>query len=115
MRIHLRNLELHSLVGVYPEERHAPQRLIAHVTLYPASARSAATDALEDTVDYAEVAKQLAALALAAKFQLIESLAAHLADQLLAQFNQLAAIEIELAKPGADVPADVSVLLRRER
>jgi dihydroneopterin aldolase len=68
---------------------------------------------LKDALDYAGVAKAVAAFVGASQFQLVETLAERLAEKLRAEFG-VAWVRLEVHKPGA-VPGaqDVSVAIER--
>jgi len=102
--IHLRGLELPVRIGVPEEERAAWQTLQADITLRIADRFEKMQDDLSATVDYAAVALRLRALAAEKPRQLIETLAAELAQCLLTEFK-VASVSLELKKrilPGCD-------------
>lgn len=102
--IHLRGLELPVRIGVPEEERAAWQTLRADISLTLAGRFEEMQDDLSATVDYAAVALRLRALAAERPRQLIETLAAEMAQCLLTEF-QVTSVGIELKKrilPGCD-------------
>ena len=99
------------------------------IAAMPASAQSAAdvsltrfdcgkaalTDSIEDTLNYKRVAKRVLAFVEASEFQLVETLAEHLAMLILEEFG-VAWVRIVLAKPGAVRSSkDVGVEVERDR
>ena len=82
--ITLTGLKITSTVGVPPEERSHPQSLEVTVHMCPHQGLSGLNDDIEKTVDYARVASEIQAVAVAAPRQLIETLAEAIADTLLA-------------------------------
>ena len=79
--------------------------------------RAAGTDDLAHTVSYAEVAADVVALVEGASLDLIETLAARIADTVLAR-PLVEAVEVTVHKPQAPVGVpfgDVAVTVRRER
>ena len=54
--IFLQGLVVESLIGVYPQERHAPQPLSIDVAVGLPSTAAFLSDNFQDTVDYAAVA-----------------------------------------------------------
>lgn len=102
--IHLRGLELPTLIGVPEEERAAWQTLTADVTLRLPGRFEEMRDDLTGTTDYAVVAQRLRALASERPRALIETLAAEMAAMLLAEFG-ITSVSLELRKrilPGTD-------------
>lgn len=112
--IHLRGLELPTLIGVPAEERACWQTLTADVTLRLAARFESMQDDITGTTDYAAVAVRLRALAAERPRALIETLASEMAACLLTEFA-VQSVSIELRKrilPGTD---HVAVSLTRAR
>lgn len=102
--IHLRGLDLPVCIGVPEAERAGWQTLQADVSFTLAKRFEEMWDDLSATVDYAAVALRLRALAAERPRQLIETLAAEMAQCLLTEFKA-ATVSIELRKrilPGCD-------------
>jgi dihydroneopterin aldolase len=107
------SLELVACIGVPAEERAAPQRLTATLTLEPLRDFRALDDRIENTVDYFAVGEFVKQLGAANSRQLLETLAGDICAQLLARFP-LRAVEIELRKYILRETAFVAVRLRRD-
>jgi dihydroneopterin aldolase len=115
--ISLHGLRVRGFHGVLPEERAVGQLFVADVSLEVDTAAAAAADDLDLTVDYSELAHQLAAVIAGEPVSLIETLAQQLADVCLAS-PLVDAAEITVHKPDAPVGlpvSDVLVRIRRER
>ncbi|GAB2499528.1 dihydroneopterin aldolase [Pseudoxanthomonas sangjuensis] len=108
-------LEADALIGVYDWERTAPQKLLFDVEMGFDNRGPGASDALADTIDYAQVAETIVAICRDSKFQLVEALAERIAGELLRRFP-VATLSLRVSKPGA-VPAarGVGVRIVRER
>jgi dihydroneopterin aldolase len=104
MQIELRGIELHGRHGVLPEERERGQRFLFDVVLDVPEA--AASDRLEDAVDYREVAAAVRDVSDGRAFELLEALAAAVADELLARFP-VEHVRVRVRKP--DVVLDPKV------
>ena len=61
-RIHIRDLALRCIVGVYPEERREKQDVTVNITLHADLRRACKSDRLDDTVDYKRIKKGVVAL-----------------------------------------------------
>lgn len=110
--IHLRGLDLPARIGVPEEERASWQNLQLDLVLWTACRFEALADDLAGTPDYAAVAARARVLAAERPRRLIETLAAELAECLLAEFP-LVGVTVEVRKrvlPGCD---EVSVRLTR--
>jgi dihydroneopterin aldolase len=63
-------------------------------------ARAAATDSIEDTLNYKKVAKRLVAYVEASEFQLVETMAERIAEIVLGEFD-VPWVRVTVNKPGA--------------
>ena len=61
-RIHIRDLALRCVIGVYPDERRQKQDVILNLVFECDVARAAATARLEHTVDYKTIKKRRPAI-----------------------------------------------------
>ena len=103
--------------GVFEEERRAGQDFVVDVTLHLRTAEAAASDDLADTVNYGAVAERIVELVGGEPLNLIEGVAARIADDLLAD-DPVQMVAVTVHKPHApiNVPfTDVSVTIRRSR
>jgi len=103
--------------GVYPDEKRDGQEFVVDVELHLSTRRAAETDDVADTVHYGELAEQVAAIVAGEPVDLIETLAARIADAALERdLVQLAKVTVH--KPQAPIPvafADVAVTVWRGR
>ena len=104
--IEVQGLELRGFHGVLDEERETGQRFLFDVELlaHDAGVRS---DQLADTVDYTAVVARIEAINGERRFNLIEALAAAVADDLLERFPA-ARVRVRVRKPEVRLaaPAD---------
>ena len=102
----MHGLELRGYHGALEEERRAGQRFVFDVDLlaHDAGVRS---DQLADTVDYTAVVARIEAISGERRFNLIEALAAAIADDLLERFP-VARVRVRVRKPEVRLtaPAD---------
>lgn len=99
-RIHIRDLELRCIVGVYPEERCEKQDVIINVTLYCDLRAACRSDHLEDTIDYKSLKKRIVAEVEESSHFLVERLAQHVADVCL-EDSRIKKVDVIVDKPGA--------------
>ena len=78
--VFLRDLRIDAVIGIYGWERRTRQTLIFDLEMSADVARAAATDAIEDTLNYKSVAKRLIEFVGASDFQLVETLAERCAE-----------------------------------
>jgi len=114
LTIEVRGLSVHAHHGVHEHEREHGQRFVLDLVLVPTSSLGCETDRLADTVSYGDAARVAVEVATATRFDLIERLAAHVADTLLARLP-LERATVTVHKPEAplglefeDVAATVS-------
>lgn len=116
-RIELRGLTVRGNHGVFAHERSDGQDFVVDVVLWLDLAAAAASDNLADTYDYGVLAARAAAIVGGPARDLIETVAAEIADDVMAD-DRVAAVEVTVHKPSAPIPldfADVAVVARRSR
>lgn len=116
-RIELRGLRVHGHHGVFEHERRDGQEFVVDVTVWMDLAPAAASDDLVDTLHYGELAERTAAIVAGEPCDLIETVAARVADMVLVD-GRVRAVEVTVHKPQAPIAlefADVAVVVRRSR
>jgi len=99
-RIHIRDLRLRCIVGVYPEERDKTQDVVIQITLRADLRAAGRSDRLEDTVDYKAIKLQVVEMVESSSFVLIERLAEAVADICLSH-EGVQRVRVIVEKPGA--------------
>jgi dihydroneopterin aldolase len=113
--IFLRGLEVECLIGFIDWERRIRQKVVIDFEMPADCRRAAASDAVEDTLDYKRVAKRIIAFVGESEFQLVETLAHRTALLILEEFG-IEWIRISINKPGAIRGSrDVGVSIERTR
>lgn len=113
--IYISGLAVETIIGVHPWERRVRQTVVIDVEMAADIERAAASDELEDALDYHQVATRLVALVEVSDCQLIEMLAARCAALIQAEFA-VGWLRLRLAKPGAVAAArEVGVVIERGR
>ncbi|HEX3787636.1 MAG TPA: dihydroneopterin aldolase [Pseudonocardiaceae bacterium] len=116
-RITLTGLLVRGRHGVFPEEREQGQDFLVDVTVWLDLDRAARTDDLADTLHYGELAQLAADIVGGEPCDLIETVAAKVADEVMTD-RRVHAVEVTVHKPSAPIPltfADVAVTVRRSR
>ena len=117
-KIRIRRLRLFAFHGVNPEEKQKGQPFQLDLTLEADLTKACRSDALCDTVNYAQVIKTASAAFRRGPYNLIERAAQEVADSLLGSFPEVYAVTVCVKKPRAPVAADfetVEAEIRRER
>jgi 7,8-dihydroneopterin aldolase/epimerase/oxygenase len=115
--IELAGLELFGRHGALPEERRFGQRFVFDVRLETLDETAAASDRLDDVVDYRDVVNAVREVSDGHDFQVLEALAAAVADELLRRFPVESA-EVRVRKPDVVLSAPLAhaaVTVRRSR
>jgi 7,8-dihydroneopterin aldolase/epimerase/oxygenase len=116
-RITLTGLRVRGHHGVFEHERRDGQDFLVDITVWMDLDRAAATDDLTETMHYGELATRAAEIVGGPPFNLIETVAARIADEVMTD-ERAHATEVTIHKPSAPIPltfADVSVTARRSR
>ena len=116
-QITLTGLRVFGYHGVYDEERRTGQDFVVDVTLRIDTRAAAASADVADTVHYGEMAEQIAAIVAGEPVNLLETLAARIADHLLS-IDVVERARVTVHKPDAPIPlsfADVAVTIERAR
>ena len=99
-KIFLEALEIECIIGIFDWEREQKQKVLIDFE-FPADIRkAAATDSIEDTIDYKSISKRTIDFVSSSSYQLIETLAEKLAEMILTEF-ELPEITLRVSKPGA--------------
>jgi FolB domain-containing protein len=98
--IHIRDLTIRCIVGIYPHERREKQDVNINITLHADLRKAGRTDCIEDTVDYKSVKKRVLAMVEASEFYLVEKLAERVAEICL-EGQGVQAVRVLVGKPGA--------------
>ena len=109
-QIHINDLRVDAIIGVYENERVASQQLIINITLNTDVTKAAITDDLGDAVDYDELAKEITSTSQNANCQLIETLAVKIANLCLAN-KKVSSVTIKIEKPDAIANARSSAVV----
>ena len=111
--IFITDLQIKTIIGIYDWERNVRQAISIDLEMATDIRKAAATDAIEDTLNYKAVAKHLIQYVEESSFQLVETLAERIAEIVLQDFD-VRWVRLKLHKPGALRGAkDVGILIER--
>ena len=112
-KIFLSQLSIECIVGIWEWERRVKQTVIIDVEMAADIRRAAATDSIEDTIDYKRVAKRLLAFVGDSQYQLVETLTEQIARVIVTEFG-VSWVKVRLNKRGAIRGArDVGIEIER--
>ena len=114
-KIHIRDLHVRCIVGIFEEERAAKQDVLINITLHADYRAACRSDRIEETVDYKKVKKRVVAMVESSSYYLIERLAEAVARMCL-ESPRVDRVEVIVDKPGAlRFARSVAVEISRER
>jgi len=114
-KVFIEGLEIEALIGIYDWERRIRQPLLFDVEMAFDNRKPAASDAIEDTLNYKDVSKRLIDFVSQSDFGLVETLAERCAALILDEFG-VQHVRLKLSKPGAVRGARaVGVIIERSR
>ena len=99
-KIHIRDLLLRCVIGIFPEEREHKQDVLINVVMWADLTEAGQSDDIHDTVDYKRIAKAISAALETSSYYLIEKMAQVVADICLAD-PRVEKVEVTIDKPGA--------------
>lgn len=117
-RIDLAGMRFYGYHGCLPEERREGQDFYVDATLFLSLAAAGRTDALGQTVNYAEVYALARAVVEGEPVKLIETVAERIADGILTRYARVDAVHVTVHKPSAPLGGpfrDASVSIVRKR
>jgi FolB domain-containing protein len=99
-RILIKDLMLRCILGLSGEERREKQDVLINLVLWTDLKRAAASDSIDDTVDYAALKKRIITLVEGSQFHLAETLADRIATLCLEQ-AAVQQVQVTVEKPTA--------------
>lgn len=112
-KIFLHGLSVETVIGIWEWERKIRQTVVIDLDMAADIRRAAATDSVEDTLNYKLVAKRVQQFVGESDFQLVETMAERIGEIVTNEFN-VSWVRVKVNKPGAIRGArDVGVLIER--
>jgi len=112
-KIFLNELKVETVIGIWEWERKIRQTVVIDLEMSADIAKAAATDKVEDTLNYKSVAKRVQAFVADSSFQLVETLAERIAGIIREEFD-VEWVKVRVNKPGAIRGSrDVGIFIER--
>ncbi len=112
-KVFIEDLRIETVIGIYDWERKIRQTVTLDLEMAFDNRVPAASDAIEDTLNYKAVSKRLIAHVSEAKCELVETLAEQCASIVLKEFD-VEWLRLRLGKPGAVTGSrSVGVIIER--
>jgi dihydroneopterin aldolase len=114
-KIFIHALKTEAIIGIFDWERQVRQTVVIDLELSADIRKAALSDSIDDTLNYKRVAKQVLGFVEASQFHLVETLAEHIAMQIVEDFG-VTWVRVALSKPGAIRSSrDVGIIIERGR
>ena len=111
--VYISDLRIETVIGIYDWERKIRQVVSIDLEMAADNRKAAATESIDDALNYKAVAKRLIAFVEASEFQLVETLAERIAEIVLTEFD-VNWLRLKLGKPGAVTGSrEVGVIIER--
>lgn len=111
--IYLHGLKIDATIGIWDWEKAIKQTVVIDLDMGADIRKAAASDDVEDTLNYKAVAKRLQQFVGDSSFELVETLAEKIAEIVVSEFD-VPWVRVKLNKPGAIRGSrDVGVLIER--
>ena len=98
--IFLSDLKIDTVIGIWEWERKIRQTVAIDLEMSADIRKAAASDSVEDTLNYKSVAKRVQAFVSESSYQLVETLAENIAGIILDEFD-VSWVKVRVNKPGA--------------
>jgi FolB domain-containing protein len=99
-KIIIKDLLLRGIIGINPEERVKEQDILINMVIYADIRQAAASDAIEDAIDYKSITKRVIGHVAASSDFLVEKLVTDIARIIITEFD-VAKVQVRVEKPGA--------------
>lgn len=113
--IELEGLLVRTIIGINPEERVNRQDVLIDLRLTTDTRRAAASDDIQDAVNYRTLTKDVIAMVEASEFLLLERLTEEIAKLCLRE-PRISSVRVKVRKPGAvRFAQSVGICIERDR
>jgi dihydroneopterin aldolase len=112
-KIFLTGLTVECIVGIWTWERQVKQTVVLDIEMAADIRKAAASDHIDDTIDYKKVSKRLLSFVGESQFQLVETLTERVAEIIVKEFH-VPWVKVKLNKQGAlRGSRDVGIIIER--
>ena len=111
--VYIRDLKVDTVIGIFDWERRIRQTVSLDLEMATDIRAAAASDSIDDALDYKAVGKRLISFIQDSEFQLVETLSEKVAEIVLQEFA-VPWLRLRLSKPGAlRGSQDVGIIIER--
>lgn len=111
--IFLRDLEIDAIIGIFEWEKRIKQKVRVNLEMGTDISKAAASDSIDDALDYKAISKRIVQFVEESRYELIETLIEKVAEIMLNEFN-VPWVRVTISKPGAIRGSrDVGIIIER--
>ena len=111
--IFIKSLTANTIIGIYEWEKNTRQTIKIDLEMSTDIRKAAASDNIEDTLNYKTISKRLVSYIEESRYELVETLAEKLTSLLINEYG-INKVKLTLHKPGALSDAeDVGIVIER--
>jgi len=111
--IFLRDLEIDATIGIFEWEKRIKQKVRVNLEMGTDISKAAASDSIDDALDYKAISKRIVQFVEESRYELIETLIDKVAEIMLNEFN-VPWVRVTISKPGAIRGSrDVGIIIER--
>ena len=111
--VYINDLKVDTVIGIFDWERRIRQTVSLDLEMAADIRKGAASDHIDDALDYKAIGKRVIAFIEGSECQLVETLAENVAQLVIGEFN-VPWLKLRLSKPGAlRGSRDVGVIIER--
>ncbi|WP_425060841.1 Dihydroneopterin aldolase [Sporomusa carbonis] len=119
-RVSLKNMVFYGFHGVYEFEQELGQRFYVDVDMKADLSQAGKSDRLEETIDYVSIYNHTKDILENQRFQLLEALSYHVAEEVLRLFPKVEEVTVRVRKPSVPIAAaldyvEVEAVRRRDQ
>ena len=113
--VYIRDLQIKTIIGIYDWERKIKQTVSIDIEMATDIAKAAASDNIDDALNYKAVGKRIIQFVEESSYQLVETMAEKVAQIVLDEFA-VPWLRLRVSKPGAlRGSKDVGLVIEREQ
>lgn len=114
--VEIKDLLVRGIVGINPDEREKAQDIVINVKMWTDTRPAAASDSIDEAVNYRTVSKAIISNVESGSPMLVERMAAEIAQVCFDTDRRVDEVEVSVEKPGAlRFARSVGVTIRRRR
>jgi dihydroneopterin aldolase len=113
VKIKIKNLTGHCIIGVYEEEKHKKQKVIVNIEIDYDEGVAGESDSIEDTLNYHPICDWINNIIAKKEFELIEALVEEIGSYIIS-LDRVSEVYVEIDKPDAPIAGIESISVSKK-